>query len=83
MQIKYYNSNFKDIKNLDDLDKKIYDTILNLPALNVIFDKNLLSKTINVVKEFELNKKKIVIFGTGGSNLGARAINSINIKKKN
>ena len=39
MQIKYYNSNFKDIKNLDDLDKKIYDTILNLPALNVIFDK--------------------------------------------
>ena len=82
MQIKYYNSNLKDIKNLDDLDKKIYDTILNLPALNVIFDKNLLSKTIDVVKEFELNKKKIVIFGTGGSNLGARAINTINIKKK-
>ena len=79
MQIKYYNSNLKDIKNLDDLDKKIYDTILNLPALNVIFDRNLLSKTINVVKEFELNKKKIVIFGTGGSNLGARALVNVNL----
>ena len=82
MKIKYFNSNFKNIKNTDSFDKKIIDTISNLSALKIIFDKNLLNYTIQVTKKFKLNKKKIVVFGTGGSNLGARALDNIIINKE-
>ena len=89
MQIKYYNSNINNIKNTSSLDKEILDTILKLPSLNIIHDKNLLNYTTNITKQFELNKKKIIVFGTGGSNLGARALYNIviniyicNLKKR-
>ena len=41
-----------------------------------MFDENLLNET----KKFQINlekKRKIIIFGTGGSNLGARALDNI------
>ncbi len=82
MQIKYFNSNFGNLKNPISLDKKIIDIISDLSALNIIYDTELLNKIIKVTKKFELNKKKIVLFGTGGSNLGARALDNINNNKK-
>ncbi len=82
MKIKYYNSDFGKIKNTKSFDSKILDVILNLPALNIIFNKKLLNETKETIKKFELNKRKIVLLGTGGSNLGARALNNINNNKK-
>ena len=82
MQIKYFNTNFDNIKKTTSFDQKIFDIISNLPAFNVIFDQNLLNHTIKIAKKFELNKNKIVFFGTGGSNLGARALDNIVLDKK-
>ena len=82
MQIKYYNTNFDNIKNTDSTDKKISEIISALPALNVIFDQKILNNTIKIVKKFKINKERIIVFGTGGSNLGARALNNLIIKKK-
>ena len=45
-------------------------------------NKNLLNFNIEFVKKFMNGKKLFVVFGTGGSNLGARAlINTLNIKR--
>ena len=82
MKIKYFNSNFDYIDNTKNLDNKIIEIILNLEALNIINNENLLNHTINVANEFGTGKKKIIVFGTGGSNLGARALNDIILEKK-
>ena len=58
MQIKYYNTNFDNIKNTKSADKKIFEIISKLAALNIIFDQNLLGNTIKIAKKFEINKKK-------------------------
>ncbi len=82
MEIKYINTNFNNIKNTKLYDKKILDIIANLPALNIINNNKLLNDTIKIIKQFELNKKKFVLLGTGGSNLGARALHNFNNNKK-
>ena len=76
MKIKYINSKFENIDN-KNIDKNILKVIKNLPSLNIVFDKNLLEQTKVVSNQFKKNKKKIIIFGTGGSNLGAKALNNI------
>ena len=48
--------------------------------MNIISDKNLLEDTKKISNQFRQNKEKIIVFGTGGSNLGARALNNINLK---
>jgi len=82
MQIKYFNTNFETINNKVSQDNKIADIISNLPALNIIFNEEELKKNQKIVKNYEINKKKIILFGTGGSNLGARALYNIVNKKK-
>ncbi len=82
MQIKYTNTNFTNIKSSSKHNKKILDIISKLPSLNIIFDNKLIQETEKKINEFKLNKKKIILFGTGGSNLGARALHNINNKKK-
>ena len=82
MQIKYTNTNFTNIKSSSKYNKKILDIISKLPSLNIIFDNKLIQETEKKINEFKLNKKKIILFGTGGSNLGARALHNINNKKK-
>ena len=67
-------------KNNEEVINKIKDIINNLPALNIVKDKNLLDKNIQDASEFALGKKNFLIFGTGGSNLGAKSL--INIRKK-
>tara|TARA_Y100001970_G_scaffold285365_1_gene404831 strand:+ start:148 stop:1347 length:1200 start_codon:yes stop_codon:yes gene_type:complete len=80
MKIKYFNTNFENIENNKRINQNIFNIIKNLPSLNVVSDNSLLSETKAVSNEFKKNKEKIIIFGTGGSNLGARALNNI-IKK--
>ena len=57
--------------------EKISNLIEKLPSLNIVSDKNLLEETIKISNQFKEKKEKIIVFGTGGSNLGARALNNI------
>jgi len=85
MEVKFTNINFdKDVqltKDIEDINIKIKNICNNLPALNIVKDKDLLKSTIAHTAKFIKNKKKFVVFGTGGSNLGARALINISIKQ--
>ncbi len=88
MKINFTNINFdKDIflpESIGSLNKEIIRICNELPALNILKDDNLLNYTIHQTEEFKKNKKIFVVFGTGGSNLGARAlINTLIDQPKN
>ena len=81
MIVKFTNINFdKDINlsaNIEQLNDKIKTICKTLPALNIVKDVSLLEYTIEQTEIFKKNKRNFVIFGTGGSNLGARALVNI------
>ena len=81
MTINFTNINFnQDIElpeNIENINEKIKKICNNLPALNIVRDNELLESTIEQTESFKKNKKNFVVFGTGGSNLGARALVSI------
>ena len=81
MKINFTNINFEDEVqhhiNLNDLNFKIKNVCNNLPALNIAKNSELLNLTIKKTESFKQDKKKFVVFGTGGSNLGARALINI------
>ena len=85
MKISYHKVNFKiDYKfpeNLGEINNHINSVWRNLPSLTITSDQNLLDETINITHEFAKNKKQFIIFGTGGSNLGARALINISSEK--
>ena len=78
METNFTNINFeKDInlpENIQSLNNKIKKICNELPALNIVRDVSLLEYTIEQTAKFKENKKNFVVFGTGGSNLGARAL---------
>ena len=85
MKINFTNLNFEtdinlpeNIQTLNDDIKKICN---ELPALNIVKDVSLLDYTIEQTEKFKRNKKNFVVFGTGGSNLGARALINTLIKQ--
>ena len=75
----YHNINFNISlpKNNDEIINSINKTIDCLPALNIVKNKKLLESTNLEILNFQKNKKTFLIFGTGGSNLGARALTNI------
>lgn len=83
MKIKtnYHNVNFdNDLmlpKDNDEILKRIQDTLKSLPAFKILYNEPLLDKTIDLTLNFADQKKHFVILGTGGSNLGARALINI------
>ena len=81
MKIDFTNINFEDEVqhdiNINDLNFKIKNVCNNLPALNIAKNSELLNLTIEKTESFKQDKKKFVVFGTGGSNLGARALINI------
>ncbi|MDC0060270.1 hypothetical protein OAJ19_01005 [Pelagibacteraceae bacterium] len=88
MKINFTNVNFeKDInlpENIQSLNNDIKKICNELPALNIVKDINLIDHTIEQTEKFKRNKKIFVVFGTGGSNLGARAlINTLTKQPKN
>ena len=88
MKINFTNVNFeKDInlpENIQSLNNDIKKICYELPALNIVKDVNLLDYTIEQTEKFKRNKNNFVVFGTGGSNLGARAlINTLIDQPKN
>ena len=88
MEINFTNVNFeKDInlpENIENLNSDIKKICNELPALNIVKDFSLLDYTIEQTDKFKRNKRNFVVFGTGGSNLGARAlINTLTKQPKN
>ena len=88
MNINFTNINFeKDInlpENIQTLNNDIKKICNELPALNIVKDVSLLDYTIEQTEKFKRNNKNFVVFGTGGSNLGARAlINTLTKQPKN
>ncbi len=85
MKINFTNVNFdKDInlpKNIQNLNNDIKKICNELPALNIVKDVSLLDYTIEQTEKFKIHKKNFVVFGTGGSNLGARALINTLIKQ--
>ncbi len=85
MSTNFTNINFENDFNLPDnieiLNAKIRKTCNEFPALNIVREINLLEYTIKQTEKFKKNKTNFVIFGTGGSNLGARALINILIDK--
>jgi len=85
MEVNFININFdKDVqlsKDIEEINVKIKNTCNNLPALNIVKDSDLLNSTIVQTTKFIKNKKKYVVFGTGGSNLGARALINTSINQ--
>ena len=81
MKIDFTNINFEDEiqadLNINELNFKIKNVCNNLPALNIAKNSELLNLTIEKTESFKQDKKKFVVFGTGGSNLGARALINI------
>ena len=81
----YHNINFKNKIILPKKNKliisRIKDNLKNLASLNIVKNKKLLDYTIKEVLGFSKSKKIFLIFGTGGSNLGGRAL--INILQGN
>ena len=75
---KFYNIDFNKNINITDnnnnLISKIDETIKNFPGLKILNDEKLLEESINTANNFSKNKKHFLVFGTGGSNLGAKAI---------
>ena len=70
--IKYHNLNMEKInlKKNNENDKKIS----LLPLIKITDNSELLQNTIKLTNDFSKNKKTFYIFGTGGSNLGSRAL---------
>ena len=88
MEINFTNVNFeKDIslpENIQTLNNDIKKICNELPALNIVKDVSLLDYTIQQTEKFKRNKSNFVVFGTGGANLGARAlINTLTKQPKN
>ena len=81
----FYNFDFSNEiifpKNNHKIISEIKETLFNLPALNIINNNKLLIETVKKVNQFAKNKFFFLIFGTGGSNLGAKAL--INIFQEN
>ena len=77
MIVKYFNTNFKNINNNQNIDQNISSIIKKIPSLNILSDENLLEEPKKISHQFREKKEKIIIFGTGGSNLGARPLNNI------
>ncbi|MDC0192095.1 hypothetical protein OAJ89_02120 [Alphaproteobacteria bacterium] len=75
---KFYNIDFNKNINITDnnnnLISKIDETIKNFSGLKILNDEKLLEESINTANYFSKNKKHFLVFGTGGSNLGAKAI---------
>ena len=81
LEISYHNCDFSDELNLPKNNEKIVnsiqETLSNLHSLNIAKDKELLNQTIYETLQFSKGKKNFIVFGTGGSNLGAKALINI------
>jgi len=85
MKISYNNfskdQNIRLENKFESIDNNAYSILDNLSSLRIVLKKDLLLSTIKITNDFKKNKNKYIIFGTGGSNLGARALVNIHFNK--
>ena len=85
IKISFNNINFSEDIYLPENNEKyiinIQDVLANLSSLNIVHNSKLIDETISTTLNFSKDKKDFLIFGTGGSNLGAKAL--INILQGN
>ena len=83
MEVHYFNlnieSNFDFPRDIEKTKSKIFNIIDNFTAFKIIRNKKLFEKTLTDTKNFAAGKNNFIVFGTGGSNLGARALNKIKL----
>jgi glucose-6-phosphate isomerase len=72
-----FNKNLVLPINNKSIISNIQETLNNLPALNIVRNKKLLEETILQASKFAKKKTSFMIFGTGGSSLGAKALINI------
>tara|TARA_B110000438_G_C15785986_1_gene638458 strand:+ start:524 stop:1750 length:1227 start_codon:yes stop_codon:yes gene_type:complete len=81
----YFNVDFNNDINLltthKEIDLQINNVLDNQRSLNIVQDNKLLDETIKLINKFIINKSTFIILGTGGSNLGGKAL--INILQGN
>ena len=81
LEISYHNCDSINELNLstnnETIVNNIQETLNNLHSLNIAKDKELLNQTIFETLQFSKGKKNFIVFGTGGSNLGAKALINI------
>ena len=81
LKINYNNIDFNKFDSNQSLLNKGKEIINNLPALKIAENYDQLDLTLKISEKFSINKKEFIIFGTGGSNLGSKAL--INILQGN
>ena len=84
----YHNVDFRHQvilpSNNDSIISQTHNILKDLPSLNIVRNSNLLNQTIQQATQFAAGKKNFIVFGTGGSNLGAKAlINILRGREKN
>ena len=86
LNIKFQNVDTAKISDLlsqnNDIVSKINNTILHLPAFNILNNEELLIQTIRTATNFINSKNHFFVFGTGGSSLGSRALINILLGKE-
>ena len=80
-KISYHNTNLEIIKKKLNYNKKTFNDInkilSNLTSLTITNNTTDLNIIKNITKIFIENKDTFIVFGTGGSNLGAKALINI------
>lgn len=78
ISINYIGVNFdKTPDKISNSISKITSDINKLPALNILKNNKLLNFTLEITEKFMIGKDNFMVFGTGGSNLGAKALVNI------
>ncbi|MDC0057227.1 hypothetical protein OAJ74_03625 [Alphaproteobacteria bacterium] len=81
VNISYHNVDFSRHvilpNNNDSIISQTRKILKDLPSLNIVRNYELLSKTIQQATHFADGKETFIVFGTGGSSLGAKALINI------
>ena len=87
LNISYHNVDFSRHvilpNNNDSIIARTQNILKNLPSLNIVRNSKLLKQTIKEATQFANGKKNFIVFGTGGSNLGSKALINILESRKN
>jgi len=81
LNINYHNVDFSRHlvlpSNNDSIISQTQNILKDLPSLNIVHNNKLLNQTIQQATHFANGKENFIVFGTGGSNLGSKALINI------
>ena len=81
LNVSYHNVDFSRHlrlpNNNDNIISQTQNILKDLPSLNIVRNSRSLNQTIQQATKFANGKENFIVFGTGGSNLGAKALINI------